>query len=92
MVGFTDELKRFTYDNRYCCPSPLYLKSAYRKKCFKIYKKHYKARNTYTQWLNSNKLDWIEVVYESFLASIDQFPWLDKDTITEKYYKDVITE
>ena len=89
MIGFTEELEKYTCDNGYLRPSTQYLDLAAKESSFEIYKKRYESRNMYQQWSNSNKPDWINVVYESFLASIDQFPWLDKEAIIEKYYKDV---
>ena len=90
MLGFTDEFERFTNDNGYCSPSPPYLEADYKNKCLEIYQKRYDMMNTYKQWLNWNKPDWLPVVYEAFLASIDQFPQLDRKTIIETYYKDIV--
>lgn len=90
MLGFTDEFKRFSNDNGYCSPSSSYLEADYKNKCLEIYQKRYDKMNTYNQWLNWNKPDWLPVVYEAFLASIDHFPQLDKKAIIEKYYLDIV--
>ena len=67
MLGFTDEFERFTNDNGYCSPSSSYLEADYKNKCLEIYQKRYDKMNTYNQWLNWNKPDWLPVVYESRL-------------------------
>ena len=90
MLGFTDEFERFTDDNGYCSPSSSYLEADYKNKCLEIYQKRYDKMNTYNQWLNWNKPDWLPVVYEAFLASIDHFPQLDRKAIIEKYYQDIV--
>ena len=90
MLGFTDEFERFTKDNGYCSPSPSYLEADYKNKCLEIYQKRYDKMNTYNQWLNWNKQDWLPVVYEAFLASIDHFPQLDRKAIIEKCYHDIV--
>ena len=90
MLGFTDEFERFTDDNGYCSPSSSYLEADYKNKCLEIYQKRYDKMNTYNQWLNWNKPDWLPVVYEAFLASIDHFPQLDRKEIIEKYYLDMV--
>ena len=90
MLGFTDEFERFTNDNGYCSPSLSYLEADYMNKCLEIYQKRYDKMNTYNQWLNWNKPDWLPVVYEAFLASIDHFPQIDKKAIIEKYYPDIV--
>ncbi|WP_405297873.1 glycosyltransferase family 61 protein [Methanobrevibacter sp.] len=90
MLGFTDEFKRFSNDNGYCSPSSSYLEADYKNKCLEIYQNRYDMMNTYNQWLNWNKPDWLPVVYEAFLASIDHFPQLDKKAIIEKYYSDIV--
>ena len=90
MLGFTDEFERFTNDNGYCGPSSSYLEADYKNKCLEIYQKRYDKMNTYNRWLNWNKPDWLPVVYEAFLASIDHFPQLDRKEIIEKYYLDMV--
>lgn len=90
MLGFTDEFERFTNDNGYCSPSSSYLEADYKNKCLEIYQKRYDKMNTYNQWLNWNKPDWLPVVYEAFLASIGHFPQLDRKAIIEKYYLDIV--
>ena len=90
MLGFTDEFKRFSNDNGYCSPSSSYLEAEYKNKCLEIYQKRYELMKGYNQWLNLNNPDWLPVVYEAFLASIDHFPQLDRKEITEKYYYDIV--
>lgn len=92
ILGFTDELKRFTNDNGYCSPSQSYLNADYKNKCLGIYQKHYGTNKAYELWLKWDKPDWLPVVYEAFLASIDQFPQLDRKAIIDAYYQDIVQE
>ena len=89
MLGFTEEFERFTNDNGYCRPSSVYLGEDYKKKCLQIYQKEYVSGKIYKKWLNWNRPDWRPVIYETFLASINQFPQLDRKAIIEKYYQDI---
>ena len=92
MLGFTDEFERFTHDNQYVYPSSSYLGADYKNKCLEIYQKDYSTGKSYKYWLDWKRPDWLPVIYETFSASIDQFPQLDKKTIIEKYYKDIVQE
>lgn len=89
MLGFTNEFEKFTSDYRYQNPSPKYLSTDFKKKCFKVYRRRYEKKNMYGRWLNSGKDGWLPVLYEAFLDSINQFPWLDRKAIIDIYYRDI---
>ncbi|MEE0943466.1 glycosyltransferase 61 family protein [Methanobrevibacter sp.] len=92
LIGFTKEFEIFTNDNGYEYPSSLYLESDYKNKCLEIYQKDYDRGVSYKLWLEWKKPDWLPVICEAFLASIDQFPQLDRKAIIETYYKDIVQE
>lgn len=87
ILGFTEEFERFTRDNGYNYPSDVFTSPEYLKESFETYCRHYVERDGFKLFLNDKKSFWLPSLLEALDASVALFPWLDKDEIIEKYYK-----